>query len=438
MIGSINAPAYIWGSSDSSNAQISIGNTAFFAIPAAPTNAVVVSSKDEIRVRHVTTSGSETVTNTTINIGISSASASDYKTDTFSTTNQSIGIVQPVISYPSASSTGHPIWQMYVNTTGYAKVGEPGTLASTRWQIATDSGFSSIVVDQTVNSSATDWDAPYFALNENTQYYVRVTFTSSLGYTATSAGVTFTTGARLFTYLDASTRTSYTLPSSVTEYHTIMYMNFAQGENGVGGTQGSGTSPGSPGRGGNQGTLRCRSQRVGSATNITLQQSGATVTPTSSGGSGNNSGPSGSVSGLTAYSPGSDKDGNPVTFSTLFTDAMNISGGGGGSAGGTSGGYGGGGGGGGAGGVTFSYKTNDGTWSQEGGVPTFSGITGATGGDNDKLDNGNRYGYGGTGGTGYGAGAGGGAGGAEHDGSLGSPGGGGNPGARAGALVLIL
>lgn len=431
MLGSINAPTYLWGSSDSSNAQVSIGKTEWMSIPSTP-GGLVIDAKDDIRVRHYTNTGSETLTNTTINIGYSN-SAGAFESDVFTTTNQSIGVEQPQITYPTNGSTGESIWEMRVVADTYSQIGNAGTLASTFWEVATDSSFSNIVTSETVNSSATSWDVTTYALEENTSYHVRVTYNSSLGYSATSPSVSFTTGSRLFTYLDARDRSTYTLPT-LTPYHTIIQLNFQQGNDGVGGVRGQNVSDGSPGPGGSQGQIRVSTTVKGSSTSISIG-GGTNVTPVTSGSSSNAS--PGTTSSVLAFQLGTDKDGNPITVADIFSDAVNISGGSGGSRGQQFGSNNGGGGGGGAGGITFSYNESDTTWSEVGGVPsTFP--TGATGGNNSATDSGQRYAYGGTGGNGWGAGAGGGAGGSEFNGSHGGPGGGGSPGASAGAIVLIL
>lgn len=431
MLGSINAPTYLWGSSDSSNAQVSIGRTDWMSFPSTP-GSLVIDAKDDIRVRHYTNTGSETLTNTTINIGYSN-SAGAFESDVFTTTNQSIGVEQPLITYPVNGSTGESIWEMQVTADAYTQIGNAGSLTSTFWEVASDSNFNSIVTSETVNSSATSWDVTTYALDENTTYYVRVTYNSSLGYSATSPSVSFTTGSRLFTYLDARDRTSYTLPT-LTPYHTIIQLNFAQGNNGNGGVRGQNTSQGSPGAGGDQGSVRVSTTVKGSTTSISIG-GGTNVTPVTQGVAGDS--PAGTTSSVLAFQVGTDKDGNPITVADIFSDAVNLSGGSGGQRGQQFGTNNGGGGGGGAGGITFSYNEEDDTWSKDGGVPsTFP--TGATGGNNGATDSGQRYAYGGTGGTGYGAGAGGGAGGSEFNGSHGGPGGGGSPGASAGAIVLIL
>ena len=373
MLGSINAPTYLWGSTDSSNAQVSIGRTDWMSFPSTP-GSLIIDSKDDIRVRHYTNTGSETLTNTTINIGYSTSPGA-FESDVFTTTNQTIGVEEPQITYPVDGSTGESIWEMQVTGDAYTQIGNAGSLASTFWEVASDSNFNNIVTSETVNSSTPSWNVTTYALDENTTYYVRVTYNSSLGYSARSNSVSFTTGSRLFTYLDARNRTSYTLPT-LTPYHTIIQLNFQQGNNGVGGVRGQNLDQGSPGRGGHQGEIRVSTTVKGSTTSISIG-GGTNVTPVTQG-IANNS-PAGTTSSVLAFQLGTDKDGDPITVADIFSDAVNISGGSGGQRGQQFGTNNGGGGGGGAGGITFSYNEVDDTWSEDGGVPSTFPI-GATGG----------------------------------------------------------
>ena len=433
MLGSINAPTSIWGSSDSTSAHVKIGETDWTAIPSTP-GTLFVQSRDEIRVRHMTLEPDGAATTTTINIGYGDQPG-EFVTDNFVTTNYTTGnipssISQPQIVYPANGATGQSIWEPLIIGSAYQVSGSnPGTLATTFWEVATDSNFNNIVVSETVSGTDVQWNVPTYSLSPSTTYYVRTTYTSTEGLTATSIAVNFTTGTRLFTYLDTS-RTSYTLPT-LTPYHTIIELNFTAGNDGANGASGSGTTPGGGGPGGDQGDVKVNSFVKSSTTSITLNSNGIDVVPVAT------SGQDGNVASVLAYQLGTDKDGNPVLVSDIFSDAVNLARGASGTSGTQNHPFGGGPGQGGAGGVTFTYKVTDGTWAEVGGVPS-SFPTGATGSTNQPIQDGIRFATGGTGGNGYGAGAGGGAGGAEFEGQLGAPGAGGTPGAGAGAIVLII
>lgn len=430
MLGTINAPTWIWGSSDSSNAQVSVGNTAFASIPDRP-GYMKVDSKDDIKVRHFTNTGSLTTTDTTINIGITST-AGEFTSDTWRTTNESIGVSQPLIDTPTDGATGISYWRPRIATTGYSTIGAAGNLASSRWEISTSNTFTSHKVNAVQNNSNTYIDLPIDSLEPSTLYYVRVTFTSANGYSSTSLVKSFTTGIRLFTYFDAN-RTSYTLPASVTPYHTVIGLNFSTGNNGQSGVRGQGCSGGSPGQGGSQGATRVSVSQIGGTTTLTSPSGGTNTTPVATGGQ------TGKVSQLKAHVLGVGTDGNNITVQDVFSDAVNIYGGSAGSSGSAQGPNNGGGGGGGAGGIKMSYYSVDdpATWTQAGNNPS-SYPTGATGGNNGATDSGQRRAYGGQGGQGWGAGAGGGAGGSEYNCGHGGPGGGGSPGASGGSIVLII
>ena len=430
MLGTINAPTWLWGSSNSSNAQVSVGNTAFASIPDRP-GIMRVDSKDNILVRHFTRTGSLTTTDTTINVGYSS-DAGKFTSDTWRTTNESIGVQQPLITSPTDGSTNQTYWRTHIATSGYATIGAAGNLTSSRWEISTNSNFTSHKVNAVQNSSSTSITLPIDSLDPSTLYYVRVTFTSANGYSATSTVKSFTTGIRLFTYLDGN-RTTYTLPNTVTSAHTIISLNMGQGNGGQSGVRGQGCSGGSPGSGGSQGTTRVSTSTVGGTTTLSQMSGGTNTTPVANGGQ------TGKVSQLKAHVLGVGTDGNNITVNDMFSDAINIYGGSAGSSGGSNGPNNGGGGGGGAGGIKMSYNSVDdpATWSQDGGNPG-SYPTGATGGNNGATDNGQRRAYGGQGGQGWGSGAGGGAGGSEYNCGHGGPGGGGSPGGTGASIVLIV
>lgn len=432
MLGSINAPTYIWGSSDSSNAQINIADLGWQAIPTTP-GAVIITSKDEIRTRHFTNTGSNTVTTTTINIGYADTPGA-FETSDFVTTNESIGVQQPQIVYPDGTSnTLESIWSMPINTSGYGIIGGAGSLASSLWEVATDEEFLNIVFTETVSGTTTNYTLPSLALDTSSTYYARVTFTSSLGYSATSLPVEFLTDQIRFTYLDAA-KTSEALPAGLSQYHTVIALNAGDGERGENGIRGQGVNAGSPGAGGTQGLLRFSTSLVGNNTSISLS---------------NNSGTQLSYTRATSNQPGNfdfgteqignGPSGSVITVDDVFSRAFVFSGGEGGVTGDTVSSSNGGGGGGGAGGLKFDYvsigsPSDDGTWTSDRSTPS-SYPTGVTGGDNQPIDG--RRAFGGTGGVGYGAGGGGGAGGAERDGTTGSPGSG-SPGATGGAIIAII
>ena len=431
MLGSINAPTYLWGSSDSSNAQVNIADTGWQSIPAT-SGLLVISSKDEVRTRHFTNNGSETVTTTTINIGYSDE-VGGFESADFVTTNESIGVQQPQITYPNGTSTAESIWSMPINTSGYGIIGNAGGLASTLWEIATDEEFTNVVFTESVSGSNVNYNIPPLTLDTLSTYYARATFISSLGYSAASLPVEFTTGRITFTYLDVN-KTSEALPAGLTQYHTILRINASNGGGGANGIRGQGLTDGSPGAGGTQGLIRYTTSLVGSQSNISLSNnSGSQLTYTQA-----TSGQDGNFDfGTEQIATGAS--GSVVNVDDVFDRAIIFSGGPAGANGTGENGNNGGGGGGGAGGLQFSYvsvgsPTDDGTWTSNRATPS-SYPSGSRGGDNQPVQE--RRAYGGEGGVGWGAGGGGGAGGAEKDGQLGNPGAGAG-GAGGGSVIAIL
>jgi len=427
MLGSINAPTYLWGSSDSSNAQVNIAGTGWQSIPATP-GSLVITSKDEIRTRHFTNTGSETVTTTTIKIGYADTPGA-FESSDFVTTNESIGVQQPQITYPTGTGTLESLWSMPIQTTGYDTIGGAGGMTSARWEIATDSDFLSKTLDETVNGSSTNYNVPQLLLSADTDYFLRVTFTSSLGYSSTSLPVQFKTGKKLFSYANAAR--TWTIPTGLSQYHRVFMVNLGQGANGSGGTGGSNNQAGPGGAGGSQGTIRYRNDALGTnTTTIAYSTSGSSQSPFTDQAGQNED----ANIGVENVVVGTDIDGNNITLGDVFAGMNFIQGSRGTSYGACE--FCGGACGGGAGGFRFSYDPLDGTFETFGGIPSFP--TGAKGGNNTPPENSGRQNQGADGGNGFGAGAGGGAGGPEEVGRYGSPGAGGSPGAPGASLIVIL
>lgn len=149
MLGSINAPTYLWGTSDSTNGQMNIGDTGWVSIPSSP-GATVITSKDNIQVRHVCLNGALTDTTTTINIGYGSG-AGQYQSESFVTTNINSYVEKPSITSPTASEVVDSLAPT-LTSSAFASVGSL-THGSTDWQIASDSSFNSIVWESLNNSS---------------------------------------------------------------------------------------------------------------------------------------------------------------------------------------------------------------------------------------------------------------------------------------------
>ena len=188
MLGSINAPTYLWGSSNSTNAQMNIGATGWVSIPSTP-GSTVITSKDNIQVRHVCLTGALTETTTTINIGYGSG-AGEFETEDYVSTNIDSYVNKPSITSPTASQV---VDSLSPTLTGSA-FSSVGNLVhgSTDWQIASDSAFNSIVWESLSDSS--NLTSITTSTLSVASLYVRVRYRDNLGAESLwSDGVAFST-----------------------------------------------------------------------------------------------------------------------------------------------------------------------------------------------------------------------------------------------------
>ncbi len=189
MLGSINAPTYVWGSSDSPSAQINIAELGWVAIPASPTASVMVTSKDQIEVRHEALTGALIDTTTSINIGIS-ANQGDFESADFVTTNFNSYIITPSITSPTNGAILN-VLAVPLTSSSFQSVGGL-THQSTDWEIASDPEFQTIVWSALANTGAlTSITTATLPVD---QLYVRVRYRDTVGSeSAWSNTVTFDT-----------------------------------------------------------------------------------------------------------------------------------------------------------------------------------------------------------------------------------------------------
>jgi hypothetical protein len=101
-------------------------------------------------------------------------------------------IETPTVTSPSNGQTNLNQSITFSSST-YSVVGSSESHVSSSWQVATDSGFSSIVASTTDDTSnKTTW-TPAYSFSLNTSYYVRVKYKSSKLESEWSPTVTFTT-----------------------------------------------------------------------------------------------------------------------------------------------------------------------------------------------------------------------------------------------------
>ena len=434
MLGSINAPAYIWGATDGPSAEVSIGPVESWGdLPSTP-GVYTVNSKDLIRVRHTTKDGDNAETYTNVRIGLNEDEG-EFTQATFKTTNAKTEIVKPVITYPPQNATGMTVFDLPVKTTGYVPSGDVGDLQLVRWELATDVNFMNIILTDNVDtSSETNWKIPPNLMSGTVTYHLRVTFFSSKSFAAMSDVVTFTTGNRKFSYIDARSYLEYPVPTKTPE-HTVFEIQCGAGNNGTAGQRGTGNQHGPRGLGGDQGVVTIKRYKRGTGDiTVTLDTTGGTQITSSK------EMVDGNAASILAHQIGTDKDGNPVTIANIVSGGLNINAGAAGNRGESTAGPQGGGGG--AGGIYFSYAAqNPNEWEQDRGVPADWPV-GGKGGNGSRVDcdyeGQNRGANGGYGGTGWGCGAGGGAGGTECREQHWGGGGAGYPGGTAGALIIVI
>lgn len=145
----INAPASVWGSTTSNDADMAIGDGAWESIPSAP-NTRYVNQNERIRLRHRTLSGALTQTSTTLNIGYGTLTG-QFETDDFVTTNINSYVEQPTITDPTDGGVSNSLTPT-LTASAFTSVGSL-VHASTDWQIATDSAFTSVVWESLADSS---------------------------------------------------------------------------------------------------------------------------------------------------------------------------------------------------------------------------------------------------------------------------------------------
>jgi len=149
MLGSINAPTKLWGSSDSPNAEINIADTGWQSIPATIGSALRITSKDEIRTRHECLTGALTETTTTLNIGYGDQTG-EFETSDFVTTNFNSFVLQPSIVSPTE---GGGVADRTPTLTGSVFDSVGGLVHGyTDWQVATDNTFTNIVWQSLVDT----------------------------------------------------------------------------------------------------------------------------------------------------------------------------------------------------------------------------------------------------------------------------------------------
>ena len=382
-----NAPTSIWVSTNSSSAQLQVGRGGWFTAPTSP-DTNFVSPNEELLLRHQTLAGSETVTTTTLYVGYGSAFGENVSSS-FITTNEAVGVNTPSITSPTDGATDVNPNSLTVVSSAYSTFGAAGTHVSSDWEIASDSGFTSIVDSLSASTSNLEsWTRTYTA---PATFYVRTRHRSANGYVSGwSAGSEFTTSV----YYD---------------WRVVVTLGAAKGGNGsvpVGRNGGSGSFT--------LDSTDSHSSPPGTLAWITATQGQTGYVPGGSGGSGYAGGGNGHT--YTRQSGG----GGGSTVVKLDGTAIAVAGGGGGGGGGDTSTKGRGGQGGGVGLAGDAGESHDHVPGGAGGSVSLSAGGGASGAQSDPSP----------GGAGGGGGGGGGGGDDEGGGTTRAGGGGGGGGGK--------
>lgn len=172
---SINAPASVWVSSNSSVVEIKVSGGDW---QTAPTSAgsVYVEPYQDVDVRHTTLPDGDAVTTTTLKIGFSDSVKIESD---FVTTNSSSFVAAPTFLTPAAGSD--VVAAEFTVTTDVATV-VGGTHNATDWQVSRDSDFST-VLDESLNDTTNlrSYAASIPNLDATGNVYVRVRYRSDTG-----------------------------------------------------------------------------------------------------------------------------------------------------------------------------------------------------------------------------------------------------------------
>lgn len=146
-------------------------------------------------------------------------------------------IITPSITSPNNGATGIGITPSFTSS-AYNTIGMSESHVSSDWQVASDSGFNTIVASTTNDTTnKTSWTASSFSLN--TTYYVRVRYKSQNFTSLYSDAVTFTI-RQYYDYLVNGTtnRTGglFTVPPGIGRLRVTSYGDNASSSGRTGGT----------------------------------------------------------------------------------------------------------------------------------------------------------------------------------------------------------
>jgi len=207
-ISGTNSPAYITGTSATlTSVQVSVAGGAFVSLPTSGTT-VTVNPGATVQIKGTTGASSGTGYSVTVNMGTTS--------DTWTVTTAAAvpTVAQPSITTPISGTTSlnpgvNCTPGITLTSSAFSSSSGAGTNhVSSDWQVATDSGFSTIVFSSTGDTTnLTSILVPIANLAVSTTYYCRVRYTSG-----TSGGGVVTTSTYSASTYNWATGTTFVPP----------------------------------------------------------------------------------------------------------------------------------------------------------------------------------------------------------------------------------
>ena len=198
-----NAPAYITYTAGSPNTltnfKVSVGGGAYVTVPTSGTT-LTVNPGQTLQFQGDVGGTNSTAYTATINVGATTAAWSVTTAALVPT------VTTPTISSPANGSTGlNPGLVipagLTINSTAFSSSNGAGTNhASSDWELATDSGFTTVVYSASASTTyLTSWFVPKANLTVSTTYYVRVRYTSGTGGGGVVTTSSYSAGSSLAT-----------------------------------------------------------------------------------------------------------------------------------------------------------------------------------------------------------------------------------------------
>ena len=170
----INAPAQLWVTSDATSYKVRTGVGTWFDAPSIP-GTTYINQNEEIQVKHTTGSGALTDYTTTVNVGYGTA-VGQFASADFVTQTSNVIYDNPTLS-PGDNSTIDRNGQVFTMSN---PSGTNVSHQSTDWQFASNSDFSTILV-QSLNDTSNMTTYTLSGISDGTTVYARARFKDASG-----------------------------------------------------------------------------------------------------------------------------------------------------------------------------------------------------------------------------------------------------------------